>query len=835
MSRLLKITFGIILGLFLLLLILPMVFKGKIEGFVKTEINKQVNAKVDYESLSLSFLKGFPNMYIGLNGLKVTGIQPFDKDTLLSFKELSVKVDVWSAISGEVEVKSILLDQMKVNAIVLADSTANWNILKESDGEVVEEKDENSDGGSFKVLLNSFQVKDASVRFVDNTMGLVSEVEGFDMNLSGDMSDVVTNIDVVTEIEGVTVSYDGIKYLNSTKLGLDGTISADLEKMVFALMENELRINKMALQLDGSVGVSENMYSIDLSLGTKNTDFKSLLALVPEVYLKDFENLKTDGELILNGTVKGDYIDEDHLPSFNLNLAVNKGMIQYPDLPKSIDNINVALNVTNPGGEADNTVTDLEKFHFELGGNPFDASLLITTPVSNLTFKGLVNGKIDLASLEDAIPMDSVSMSGLIEAHMTLDGNNALIEEGRYDEIQSNGNLSMSGFSYSDNELPYQVEIKEALMEFTPEYMELKSFDSKIGQSDFSLKGKLENYLSYAMSDGVLKGKLGHSSGYINTNEFLYEPAEDSLVAVEDTSGLQIIEVPKNLDLILTSNIKLLKYDKLDVRNAKGKIVIKEGAVVLDDLDMNTLGGSLNVNGQYNTADLNRPFVDFAFVGSNIDINKAANSFSVVDSMMPIAKNAAGMVSPKFEYYSVLAQDFMPVISSIDGGGNIKSEGVQVSGSKIQNGIAALVRDDRYKVMKAEDFNIKFKIDKGNIIVEPFTTKIYGKTIEVEGKQGVDQSIDYRITMPVARAEVANMAGLMGFSLPTSGEDLLVDVIVKGTVKDPQLSLNLEKAQKEVGKELEKEAEKAVKKLLEDPDTQKKVEDITKKLKNIFK
>nr|WP_319398415.1 AsmA-like C-terminal region-containing protein [uncultured Carboxylicivirga sp.] len=835
MNRILKITFGIILGIFLLLLILPYAFKGKIEGIVKSEINKQVNAKVDYESFTLSFIKGFPNMYIGLDGLRVTGIHQFEKDTLLAFNELSVKVDVLSALSGDLEVKSIVLDQMKLNAIVLADSTANWNIVKESDSNNVQEESSDEGSSDFKIQLNSFVVKEANINYVDNTMNLKSEIKGFNMQLSGDMSADLTNIDIESAIKAISVNFDGIKYLNNTQIGLDAIVKADLKNSVFTFMENELRVNKMALQLDGSVAVKEDRYSLDLNMGTKNTDFKSLLALVPDLYLKDIESLETDGELQLNAVIKGDYIDEDQLPAFNLDIQVNNGKIHYPDLPKSIDDINVLLTVDNPGGKVDNTVTDLEKFHFTLGGNPFDASILVTTPISNLTFKGKMDGKIDLSSIQDAIPLDSVELKGLLEAHLTMDGNTSLIEEGKYEELQSNGTVALEGFSYSDNELPYGIEIKDAMLDFTPRYLELKTFESKIGGSDFSLKGKLENYLRYALSDGVLKGQLSHSSTLINTNEFLYDSEVTADTLTTDTTVLELIEVPKNLDLILSSHINHLIYDKLDVKNAKGQITIRNGAVVLNNLGMNTLGGKLIMNGEYNTSNVEKPFVDFAFSGNKIDINKAANSFSIVDSMMPIAKNAAGLVSPDFKYYSVLSEDFMPVVSTIDGGGNIKSEGVQIAGSKIQNGIAALVHDDRYKVMKLEDFNIKFTIDKGNIIVEPFQTKVYGKTIEVAGKQGVDQSIDYRITMPVARKEVANMAGLMGLNLPASGDDLMVDVIVKGTVDDPELSLNLDKAQKEVGKELEKEAEKAVKKLLEDPEAQKKVEDFTKKIKNFFK
>jgi len=402
-----------------------------------------------------------------------------------------------------------------------------------------------------------------------------------------------------------------------------------------------------------------------------------------------------------------------------------------------------------------------------------------------------------------------------------------MIEKEQYDQVQANGKVLLTDFSFSNADLPQGILISQAEMTFSPRYVDLKSFSSQIGQSDFDLDGRLENYLGYVLKDGILKGKLTHYSKYINTNEFMTEEPESDLSELpEDTTALEIVEVPKNIDIVFASKIDKLLYDKLIINNAIGTIVVRDGRVLLDGLNMNLLNGALTMSGQYNTQDMKKPFVDFQFAGQNIDINMAANSFSVVDSMVPIAKKAVGNVSPNFNYYSQLGDDFMPVIETMDGKGNLKSKGVEVSGSKIQNGLASMLKNEKYKVMKAEDFNINFKIDKGNVIVSPFKTKVYGKELEIQGVQGIDQSINYKMTMPFSRKEVAGMAGLMGMSLPTSGDDLMVDVIVTGTIKEPQLKLDLEKASKEVGKELEKEAEKAVKKILEDPDTKKKVDDL---------
>jgi hypothetical protein len=153
-------------------------------------------------------------------------------------------------------------------------------------------------------------------------------------------------------------------------------------------------------------------------------------------------------------------------------------------------------------------------------------------------------------------------------------------------------------------------------------------------------------------------------------------------------------------------------------------------------------------------------------------------------------------------------------MSTVNGGGWLRSKSVEVSGSKIQNTLASTLKNDSYKTMRAEDLNINFIIDKGNVIVKPFKTKVGGKMVEVQGTQGLDQSIDYKITMPVSRKEVSKMAGSLGFAVPSSGDDLIVDVLVKGTVQEPQLSFGLDKARKQVEKDLKKEGEKLLKNFL---------------------
>lgn len=830
MNKLVKIVLLALLGILALLIVLPIAFKGKIEEVVNREINKQLNATVSYNELSLSMLKNFPNLSLGISELSVVGQQAFENDTLVYLKDFTSEIGLLGAMSGKISVASLQLDDVLVNARVLADSTANWDIVKSTGEEVEEVTPEEESSSDFTIELQHFAINNATIRYTDETAQLASEIEGLNVKLSGDMSASETNLQLFTEIKALMVKSGDITYVDGATLGLDAGLAANLDQMKFGFLENTFRINGMELNLDGDVTMKEVGYGLNLEIGTKNTDFKSLLAMVPKAFLSDFEGLRTAGDMTLEASIKGDYVDDNQWPAIDAVLEVKDGQIQYPELPKSIDAIGVLLKVKNPGGAADLTTTNLEQFHFELDKSPFDASMVLTTPMSNPTFKAKAHGRLDLGALAQAVPMDSIELKGLIETKLDVEGDYNTIEAEDYEKIKAKGQMGIKNFAFNSPDVPQRVEIPSSEMTVTPKSLSLKSFNCKMGDSDFTITGSLENYLSYALKDGTLKGRFAHTSRNINTNAFI--PEEETTEGADSISEpLEVIEVPKNLDLVFSSKIDHLVYDKLEIKKINGQIVVKNGRVQMNGLNMRLLNGSLTMKGQYNTADMTKPFVDFEFTGSNLDVNMAANSFSVVDSMMPIAKKAAGLVSPKFSYYGVLGKDMMPVMTTVNGGGNLKSEGIKVEGSKIQNNLASTLKNDKYKVMKAEDLNINFLIEKGNIIVKPFKTKVGGQVMTVQGRQGVDQSIDYLITMPVSRKEVAGMAGLMGFNLPTSGSDLMVDVIVKGTVKEPIVSFNLDKAQKQVGKELEKEAGRAVEKLLNDPGTQKAVEGIM----NMFK
>jgi len=310
MKRIAGIIIKSLLGLIILILVLlftvPVIFKEKIKTKVEAVINESVNAKVTFGDYKLSFFRNFPNLSFSLKNLYVVGIGKFEGDTLAGFKSFDLVFNLGSLLSSSgYEVRSMIIDQAVVNAIILKDGTANWDIAKPSEQttpiDTVTPAKTSSSGSSMKVLLRKFEIKKSSISYSDASMALDASLKDFNFNLKGNMTLSETDLKMTLNIAEATVIMDGVKYLNRAVLDSKIDMLANLDSMKFTLGKNHFSINNLMLNFSGMFAMPGNDIKADLLFGTNKTSFKTLLSLVPSVYMSGYEDLKTSGEFTLSG------------------------------------------------------------------------------------------------------------------------------------------------------------------------------------------------------------------------------------------------------------------------------------------------------------------------------------------------------------------------------------------------------------------------------------------------------------------------------------------------------------------------------------------------------
>ncbi len=817
MKKFLKILGVGILLIFTLLILIPVIFKDKIVEIAKTEINSQVNAKVNFGEFDLSIFTYFPNLDFEINDLSVVGIDKFEGDTLMYLKQFSAKVDVMSVMGDKIKVLAVRLIEPQINAKVLADTTANWDIAKNTEPseetENTEEKSTEGEPTAFNLALKEFSIQKANVVYQDEPGNLYAEIRNLDYSINGDFNLSKSKLNMKLLIEAITVKMEGVKYLNKTNIEYTAGINADLDQMKFDILENKFRINKLVLALNGFVQMNEDSYDMDLSFATNDNQFKDLLSLVPSVYTKDYSDIKTSGALKLEGYAKGTYSDKQ-LPAFNLNLNIDNASVQYPDLPTAITQIFVDLNIDNKDGIDDHTVIDLKRFDLNLAGNPFSARYITKTPISDPYIDGFVKGRIDFDKLKEAIPLDSMSISGLMTMDLAMKGNLSTIENEKYDQFDAKGNIGLENFTYKADDLDYDVVIESTNFEIAPKYFTLQNFDAKVGKSDFHADGKISNFLAYYFKDELLSGSFNLNSNLIDGNELAgidETSAENTEEATAETSNadgteidteepMEVVELPKNIDFALNTKINKILYDNYKIETFVGDVQLKEGVATMNPVKMNMIGGALEMAGIYDSRDVKAPKINFDFKMSDFDIQKTFQTFNTVKKIAPIAENCKGKISMILKLESILDEHMEPIQKSMNGRGNFKSNSIVIGGSESLEKLASILKADQYKKVELKNIDGTFIIKDGDITVSPLDIKLNNSKATFGGKQGLDQSLDYTLNIDIPRSELGNanqlIDGLMakGGQLTQAvdlGKTINLDVFITGTLTEPKFSVGM--------------------------------------------
>lgn len=799
MKKLLKIAGITIAAIIILLMVLPLALKGKVETIIKQEGNKMLNAQFDFESLDISLLSQFPLASITLENFWLKGIGEFENDTLLNAGELTAAVNLASLFGDSgYEISKIIIDDTKVKAIVLEDGRPNWDVMKADSTATTETTDTAST--PFRIQLKKLSVDNLTLIYDDRQANMYAKVIDLDAACSGDFGSERTTLELESETPSVTFRMGGVPFLSHANIGADMNIDADFAANKFTLKENTLSLNAIRATIDGWVALTEKGMDMDIKLNSNEIKFKEILSLIPAIYAKDFDGLKTEGEATLTAFAKGSMEGDSIVPQFDVDLKVKNAMFRYPSLPAGVDNINIAAKVANPGGAIDATTVNVNPFNFSLAGNPMSMTAMVKTPMSDLDFNVTAKGKLDLGKIKDVYPLEDMQLNGIVDADMSINGRMSYIQKELYDRVQAAGNINLSNMKLQMKDIP-DVDIKKSTFSFTPRYLKLSETTVNIGENDLTFDSQFENYIGYALKGSTLKGTLNIASNKFNLNDFMTgdstATAATEETAAADTAAMGIIRIPDNIDFRMQVKMKEVLMNKMSFNNLNGLLVVKDSKVDMQNLSLNTMGGSVVVNGAYATPKNGEPRLDAGFSLNEIGFANAYRDLDMVQQLAPIFAGLKGNFSGNIKVNTLLDETMSPVINSLNGSGSLSTKDLSLSGVKAIDMVADIVKKPSLKEAKVKDLKIDFTIADGRINTKPFDLKLDDYTMNLSGSTGLDQTIDYKgkITIPQSLGKVSQLG--------------TVDMNIGGTFTSPKVSIDMESlAKKAASNAAEKLAEK---------------------------
>lgn len=793
-------------------IVLPIVFKDDIIALAQKEANNNINATLEFGDIGLSLFESFPDFTLTIEDIKVTGVDQFVGVKLADIEALKLSLDLMSVINGgKIQINTIGLVTPKFHVIVLKDGTANYDIAKateEGEEEISEELEEegvDSDGG-FSIGLSEYYIRNANIIYDDRAGGMYAHLVNFTHEGSGDFTQDDFLLETMTDADAIDFKMDGVTYLSRTALDMKFDMNMNLPNMKFDFVENYVKLNALNLGLDGSMAMPAeegDPIDFDLTFETKETTFKSLLSMVPAIFMTDFEDIETDGNLALSGMAKGRMVG-DQLPAFALDLTVSEARFQYPDLLKAAENISIDLHVKNPGGSDDNTIVDLNKFHVEFANNPIDMVLHMRTPISDPYIDVDIDMNMDLSSLADVIPLEEgQAITGQVISDIQLKGNQSALDEERYQDFEAGGSLVLKNLDYKDPTMAYQTLIKSCSLQFTPASAKLNEFDMMVGKSDISLTGHVDNIVEWYVADKPLIGAFDMSSKFMDINEFMGEEeaseSSSNEAEAEEASG-GVAQIPAGFDFELDVAITELIYDNLNITNVYGEVLMRDQALDMTNLSMNMLEGGLNMSGSYSTLNPVAPDFDLNLLISRWDIPSVYKYLDLAKKLAPVKENATGAFSSKLTMAGKLDQNMEPMLNTLDGKGKLTTHKVSLKNPPVLAKAADAVKYDGLKNMELDNVNVSFKFEDGRVAVEPVDYTI-GKEIpsKFSGSHGFDGTLDYVWALDIPTKLMGGQAtqivsGLLSKASAATGvnaqmpERVKIDLDITGTSEDPKVT-----------------------------------------------
>jgi hypothetical protein len=519
---------------------------------------------------------------------------------------------------------------------------------------------------------------------------------------------------------------------------------------------------------------------MDLTMKAPSTKFKDILSLVPAIFMKDFDKIKTDGTTAFDGFVKGTY-SATQMPAFGLHLDVKNGFFQYPDLPKPVKNIQITLNVKNADGVPDHTIVDMPSAHLEMDNTPVDMRLLVKTPISDMYVDGAVKGKLDLSKVTQFAKLEEgTALSGILDADVNAKGNMSAIEKQEYDRFYAAGTLMVNNLLYRSKDYPDGIKVNNLSMVFNPRNVTVQKFDGQYMGTNFQANGEVNNMLAYVFKNAPLDGKLVVKADQVNLDKWM-GTTTTTTTAAPDTSAPFV--VPANLDFTVQAQVDKVHYDKLDMNNVSGSLLLKDQTVTMQQIKANALQGNMEVNGSYSTKNTPlTPDITMAYNVQNVDVKETFNAFNTVQKLMPVAQFLSGKITSQLSMKGKLGKDMMPVLSSLNGDGNLLLiEGVLQKFAPVEQ-LASTLNVNQLKNISLKDIKTYFSFEDGRVKVKPFNVKAGGINMLVGGSHGFDQSLDYVMQMTLPRSIIGKQGDALVNNLATAATNKGIPVNISDSV-----------------------------------------------------
>jgi len=415
----LKVTGITFCSLLLILILIPYLFPQAVTRKITTWANSNINSHITFSRASLSFFKKFPSLTLTLHDVYLNGSVPFESDTLIAAKEISLGIDLSSVFKSKLNINKILLSEAFINVQIDSMGHANYNIYKA--GTPKKDVPDNDTSGA-SLGIQQILVENCRLVYYDRSLPMKIVARGFNYSGSGDLTQDIFDLYTHTDIQSLDFYYGNQPYIISKRIKGDLVTKINTRSLAFIFQKNDVNINELPVQFNGRFAFIKDGYDIDFQVDSHDKDLSEIVTALPAEYQKKLDNTELKGTANIHIALTGKYIAKDSvMPDLNVNVKVNNGYINSDRSPVPVSNLYLSMNAKLPHMYTDSLYVNIDSVFFNVGQGYF-SSVMRLKGVTEPEIYAKINTEMDLGKWNKAVGMKQYDLKGKFSMNLLAEG-----------------------------------------------------------------------------------------------------------------------------------------------------------------------------------------------------------------------------------------------------------------------------------------------------------------------------------------------------------------------------------------------------------------------------
>ncbi len=618
-------------------------YEKEIKQLILSEINKNLDTKIQIEEFDFSVLKHFPNAAFEMKNVVIEEISTTEKkDTLLYSKQLSLLFNIYDLLKKDITVKKILVNNGNINIRINAEGQGNYHFWKKS-----------SDTSASSVIeIEKIDLKNVVLKYLDKKDNQDYTMLANNAELSGKFSGDEFSLKTKANLFIYKLLIHNENYVDNKPVSIYSGLSVNTKTGVYKFDNSNIIIAGIAFEFGGQISNENPAWKLDLAIKAKEGDIDIFTSILPHTYQQYLVKYKCRGKFFFSSLIQGQ-IERKKTPLVKIDFLVKDGSLASGDA--KIEKLNFKGTFVSHSNSKKSTLI-IPSLSASLKGHAINASIrLDDLPDAYLTLHAKT--QLNLKEIQPFFQSDTLeSLSGNIAMNIAYAGKireiSTLGKKKLYD-IKASGNIDISHVNFKLRNNPLEFKKMSGSFSLHNNDVYIDNFTGNISSSDFQIEGIFKNFISFLIipdQPGDLQAKL--ISNTINLDELLINKSKSNS---KDTS--YILKFNPRLICELNVNIGNLNFRHFSAENIHGRVDLKKQLISSHGLQFNSMGGSVILDAKINASRKDSVSMEYNSRFNKVDITRLFYEMENFDQQTITDKNVKGRLSADVQFVSKWSND----------------------------------------------------------------------------------------------------------------------------------------------------------------------------------